>query len=44
VPGAAGGQIEYVDMTTDPRPSAAAKIGADQVTLGGYSVAVLTFP
>jgi hypothetical protein len=44
VPGAAGSQMEYVDMTTDPRPSASAHLASDKVTLGGYSVAVVTFP
>jgi hypothetical protein len=44
VPSAKGAQLEYVDMTTDSQPSASSKLIADQVTLGGYSVAVLTFP
>jgi hypothetical protein len=44
VPGAAGAQMEYVDMTTDPRPSASAHLASDKVILGGYSVAVITFP
>jgi hypothetical protein len=44
VPGAVGAEMEYVDMTTDPRPSASTKISLDKVTLGGYSVAVITFP
>jgi len=44
IPGAAGTKIEYVDMTTDLEPSASTRLSSDQVTLGGYSVAVVTFP
>ncbi len=44
VPDATGAQLEFVDMTTDAQSSASTRISSNQVTLGGYSVAVLTFP
>ena len=44
VPGATGAQMEYVDMTTGSQPPLSAKLSADKIILGGYSVAVLTFP
>lgn len=44
IPSATGARIEYVDMTTDSRPSASAQVNSDRVTLGGFSVAVVTFP
>jgi hypothetical protein len=44
VPGASGAQMEFVDMTTGRQPSASARLSSDKVTLGGYSVAVVTFP
>jgi hypothetical protein len=44
VPGAAVAQIEYVDMTTDAQSSASAPMESDNVALGGFSVAVVTFP
>jgi hypothetical protein len=44
VPGASGAQLEFVDMSTGSQPSTSARLGADKVVLGGYSVAVVTFP
>ena len=44
VAGAAGGQINFVDQTTSFQPPATAKLSSDTVTLGGYSVAVVTLP
>jgi hypothetical protein len=44
VAGANGGQLDYVDQTTGFQPPAAAKLTADMVKLGGYSVAVVTLP
>ena len=42
VPGASGGQISFVDQTTSFQPPATAKLGSEHLTLGGYSVAVVT--
>jgi glycosyl hydrolase family 39 (putative alpha-L-iduronidase) len=44
MPSAEGGRIEYVDMTTDGRPSESAQLQSNNVKLGGFSVAVVTFP
>ncbi len=44
VPGAAGGQLDYVDVTTGFQPPASAKLSSDGLTLRGFSVAVLTLP
>jgi hypothetical protein len=44
IPGASGGQQEYVDQTTALQPAASAKLAGDSVTLGGFSVAVVTLP
>jgi hypothetical protein len=44
VPGAAGAEMEFVDMTTDSQPSVTKKLNSEKVELGGYSVAVVTFP
>jgi hypothetical protein len=44
VPGAVGGQLEYVDITTEGQRSASSKLTTDSMGLGGFSVAVLTFP
>ena len=44
IPGAAGGQLDYVDVTTGFQPPASAKLGSDSLTLHGLSVAVLTLP
>jgi hypothetical protein len=44
VPDAVGAEMEYVDMTTDGQASESTKIKSEKVSLGGYSVAVLTFP
>jgi hypothetical protein len=44
VAGAAAGQIDFVDQTTSFLPPATAKLSSDSLTLGGYSVAVVTLP
>jgi len=44
IPGASSGQQEYVDQTTALQPAASAKLAGDSVTLGGFSVAVVTLP
>lgn len=44
IPAAAGAHIEYVDMTTDSVLSAPARLEAGKITLGGFSVVVITFP
>jgi len=44
VAGANGGQIEYVDQTTGFQPPATTKLSSETVSIGGYSVAVLTIP
>jgi hypothetical protein len=44
IPGAAGGQEDYVDQTTALDPPASAKLASDTVTLNGLSVAVVTLP
>jgi Glycosyl hydrolases family 39 len=44
VAGANGGQTEYVDQTTGFRPPATAKLNSETLSLGGYSVAVVTLP
>src|SRR6266705_2814669 len=41
IPGASGGQIEYVDQTTGFQPPATAKLATDVTKLNGYSVAVV---
>ena len=42
--GATGGRVDYVDQTTNFKPPAMKKLASDPLTLGGYSVAVVTFP
>ena len=44
IPGANGGQEEYVDQTTAFQPPASANSSGDKVTLNGFSVAVVTLP
>jgi hypothetical protein len=44
VPSAMGAQVEYVDMSTGSEPGASTKLSSDKLSLGGYSVAVVTFP
>jgi len=44
VTGASGGQLEYVDQTTGFQPPATTKLSSETVSLGGYSVAVVTLP
>jgi hypothetical protein len=43
VRGAAGGQLDFVDVSTGFHPPASAKLSSDNLTLHGFSVAVLTF-
>jgi hypothetical protein len=44
IPGALGGQVDYVDVTTGSSPPASAKMSSDSLTLHGFSVAVVTLP
>ena len=44
IPGAKGGQQEYVDQTTALRASVSGKLPGDSVTLGGFAVEVVTLP
>jgi hypothetical protein len=44
VPGATGGRLDRVDQTTALQPPASTKLGDDEVTLGGFAVAVVTLP
>jgi Glycosyl hydrolases family 39 len=44
VPGATGGQLEFVDQTTGSRPAASRTLDGEKVTLNGLAVAVLTLP
>jgi hypothetical protein len=44
IPGAAGGQLDCVDVTTGFQPPASAKLSSDTLTLRGFSVAVLSLP
>ena len=44
VGGATGGQMDYVDQTSAFNPPTHAQLSSDTVKLGGFSVAVITFP
>jgi hypothetical protein len=44
IPGARGGQFDRVDQTTALAPPASSSLADDQVTLGGFAVAVVTLP
>jgi hypothetical protein len=44
IPGASGGEIDYVDQTTGFQPPATAKLSDDTFKLAGFSVAVVTLP
>jgi hypothetical protein len=44
IPGSAGGQIDYVDVTTGFQPPACTKLTSDRMQLHGFSVAALTLP
>jgi hypothetical protein len=44
IPGASGGQMEYVDQTTSFQPPASMKLTSDDMKLNGYSVAIVTLP
>jgi hypothetical protein len=44
VDGAAGGQLEAVDVTTGFQPPASTKLASEGFTLHGFSVAVVALP
>jgi hypothetical protein len=44
VPGATGGQEDYVDQTTAFDPPGSAKLTGEKLTLNGLAVAVVTLP
>ena len=44
LPGAAGGRLEVVDQQTVLQPPAVSQLPGDDVTLGGFAVAVVTLP
>jgi len=44
IPGAAGGRVEVVDQETAFQPPAAGRLRSDDVSLGGFAVAVVTLP
>src|SRR5215467_7812605 len=44
VTGAAGGQVESVDVTTAFQPPSKAQLNSDHLTLHGFAVALLTLP
>ena len=44
VPGATGGQEEYVDQTTGFDPPGSTKLASEKITLNGLGVAVVTLP
>lgn len=44
IAGARGGQLEFVDQTTAFQPPAPAKLEGDNITLRGFSVAVVSLP
>ena len=44
LPDAAGGQVDYVDQTTGLKPPGTANLSGESFKLGGFAVAVVTFP
>jgi len=44
IAGASGGQLDYVDVTTGFQPPTSIKVTSDDLTLHGFSVAVLILP
>ncbi len=44
IPGATGGQQDWVDQTTGYGPPASRKLSSDVVVLNGFAVAAVTFP
>jgi hypothetical protein len=44
IPGASGGHVDYVDVTSGWQPPATAKLTSESVRLHGFSVAVVTLP
>ena len=44
IAGASGGQLDYVDVTTGFQPPTSTKVTSDNLTLHGFSVAVLILP
>lgn len=44
IPGASGGQMEYVDQTTGFDPPKSVRLDSDRITLYGFGVAAVTLP
>jgi hypothetical protein len=44
IAGSNGAEVVYVDQTTGLQPPATANLNADQITLRGLAVAVVTLP
>ena len=44
IAGSNGAEVVYVDQTTGFQPPATANLNADQITLRGLAVAVVTLP
>ena len=44
VPGASGGQLDYVDVTSGSQAPVSVRMTSDNLTVHGFSVAVLTLP
>jgi len=44
IPGASGGQLEYVDVTTGSQAAGSIRLTSDDLTVQSFSVAVLTLP
>jgi hypothetical protein len=44
IAGASGGQLDYVDVTTGFQPPTSTRLTSDNLTLHGFSVAVLILP
>ena len=44
IPGSTGGQMDYVDQTTGFQPPATATLSSETLSVGGYSVVVITLP
>jgi hypothetical protein len=44
IPGASGGQLDYVDVSTGSQGPGSIRLTSDNLTVHGFSVAVLTLP
>jgi hypothetical protein len=44
IPGGRNSRVDVVDVTTGSKPAASSKLAADEFTLHGFSVAVVTMP